>query len=133
VTFFFDNHHSPEIVKTLRQIGTDARHLREEFTDEGVDDAVWIAEIAQRGWILVTGDHRIRTRKAEKLIFREARIVTFFLAKEYNNKNALNRLKWIINQWGAILAVAATAQPGDCFLVPMKGRIRLYPMPSSDD
>jgi predicted nuclease of predicted toxin-antitoxin system len=124
VTFFFDNHHSPEIVQILRSAGADVVHLRDVFTDRGIDDEVWIPEIGRRGWILVTGDLRIRRRKAEKIVFQRAQIVTFFLAKEYNNKNALNRIKWILNQWEAIEAVAATAQPGDCFLVPMKGKLR---------
>jgi len=124
VTFFFDNHHSPEIVKILREAGVDAVHLRDEFSDRGIDDVIWIPEIGRRGWILVTGDLRIRRRKAEKVVFQRAGIVTFFLAQEYNNKSALNRIKWIVNQWEAIEAAVATAQQGDCFLVPMKGRLR---------
>jgi hypothetical protein len=123
VTFFFDNHHAPEIVEILRKAEVDARHLREEFA-EGTLDTVWIPQVAERGWILITGDHKIARRKEEKRIFRQVRLTTFFLSKEYNNKKAINRIKWITTQWEKIDNLAQRAEPGDCFVVPFKGAIR---------
>lgn len=36
--------------------GISVRLHDEEFTDKKTDDAVWMAEIAKRGWIMITGD-----------------------------------------------------------------------------
>jgi hypothetical protein len=44
VTFFFDNHHSPELVERLRKWGIDAVHLRDQFSDQGLDDVQWMPE-----------------------------------------------------------------------------------------
>jgi predicted nuclease of predicted toxin-antitoxin system len=124
VRFFFDNQHPPEIVHTLREAGKEVVHLREEFSDRGIDDVIWIPEIARRGWVLITGDHRIRTRKSEKVVFQRNKLVAFFMGKDYNNKRSHTRVEWVLGQWLHIETAAATAQPGDCFLVPMKGKLR---------
>jgi hypothetical protein len=124
VTFFFDNHHPPELVAMLRQRGGDAIHLRDLFSDRGLDDVLWIPEIAARGWVLVTGDHRLRSRRGEKPVFRQARLIAFFLEAGFTNKTRRVQIEWMLRQWPAITALAATAQPGDCFLVPQKGKIR---------
>jgi PIN like domain len=124
VTFFFDNHHSPALLERLREQGVDAVHLRDQFSDRGLDDVLWMPEIARRGWILITGDHRIRSRHDEKPVFRQARLITFFLEAGYTNKTKRVQIHWLLSQWPAIEALAATAQPGDGFLVPQKGKIR---------
>jgi hypothetical protein len=124
VTFFFDNHHPPELVELLRQRGVDALHLRDQFSDRGLDDIRWMPEIAARGWILITGDHRLRSRRSEKPVFRQAHLITFFLEAGFTNKTRRVQIEWLLRQWPAIAALAATAQPGDCFVVPQKGRIR---------
>ena len=41
----------------------------------------------------------------------------------FTNKRRV-QIEWMLRQWPAITALAATAQPGDCFLVPQKGKIR---------
>jgi hypothetical protein len=124
VTFFFDNHHPPDLLARLRELGVDVVHLREQFSDRGLDDVVWMPEIAARGWILVTGDHRLRSRRSEKPVFRRARLITFFLEAGYTNKTKRVQIQWLLNQWPAIERLAAIAQPGDCFLVPQKGKVR---------
>lgn len=123
MTFFFDNHHPTAIVTELRERGVDAYNLRDVYFDQGVDDTEWIPEIARLGWVLITGDHHIRTKKTEKLAFQHARLITFFMAKEYNRQSH-NRVAWVLSHWPEIEVAAATAQPGDCFVVPRKGKVR---------
>lgn len=133
MTFFFDNHHPPDIITELRLRGFEVVHLRERFSDRGVDDEVWIPIVAENGWALVTGDYHILRRRAEKTVFRRAQLITFFMAKEYNNKRSHVRVRWLCEQWQRIEAAAAAAQPGDCFLVPEKGKLRPYPLPYLDE
>jgi PIN domain-containing protein len=124
VTFFFDNHHPPELIALLRRQGVDAIHLRDQFSDSGRDDVVWMPVIAARGWVLVTGDHRLRSRRGEKPVFRRAQLITFFLEAGFTSKTRRVQIEWMLRQWPAIATLAATARPGDCFLVPQKGKIK---------
>jgi predicted nuclease of predicted toxin-antitoxin system len=87
VTFFFDHHHSHKIVRALRELGVDAIHLRDVFEERGVDDVIWIARAAEEGWVVITADLHIRTRKAEKTVFQKAGLITFFVNQEYNSKD----------------------------------------------
>jgi len=98
VTFFFDNHHPQDVVIELREAGHEVVHLREEFSDQGLDGQVWIPILADRGWALITGDHRILRKRAEKLVFRRAKLITLFMAKEYNNKHSHVRIRWFREQ-----------------------------------
>ena len=109
-------------VKILRDLGYDVQHIEEHFPG-GTDDEKWLPVIGQLGWILITGDHNIKRRKAEKQAFEAARLISFFVSKEYNNKHATKRIAWILNQWEAIHVLAAEASPGDTFTVPFKGKI----------
>ena len=65
MTFFLDNNLSPILAEGLRAFGEDVRHLREVFPPDTPDE-VWLPEIGQRGWFLVTHDKRI-PRKASQL------------------------------------------------------------------
>ena len=123
MTFFFGHHHSHKIVRALRELGVDAIHLRDVFEERGVDDVVWIARAAEERWVVVTADLHIRTRKAEKTVFQKAGLITFFVNQEYNSKQGFKKFRWIVDQWEKIEAAAATAQPGDCFRVPLSGKI----------
>jgi hypothetical protein len=53
LTFFLDNNLSPILAEGLRAFGEDVRHLREIFPPDTPDE-VWLPEIGQRGWYLVT-------------------------------------------------------------------------------
>jgi predicted nuclease of predicted toxin-antitoxin system len=124
VTFFFDQHHSHRIVRALRELGIDAIHLQEVFGERSVDDVIWIAKAAEEHWVVITADQHIKTRKAEKAVFRKAGLITFFVAEEYNSKQGFTKFRWIVDQWEKIQVAAATAQPGDCFRVPLNGKLR---------
>jgi hypothetical protein len=122
VTFFFDNHHAPALVKQLKEQRVSAVHLREEFP-ASTDDEVWIPQVAERGWIVLTGDLRIRTHKKVKLAFRQARLITFFMQAGYTTKHSHVQVRWVLSHWTQIEQHASTAQPGDCFIVPEERKV----------
>jgi hypothetical protein len=64
LTFFLDNNLSPILAEGLRAFGEDVRHLREVFPPDTPDE-VWLPEIGQRGWYLVTHDKRIPRKALE--------------------------------------------------------------------
>ena len=70
----------------------------------GVDDTVWIPEVASRGWIILTGDIRTRYRPLEKqvIITSQARMIHIKSGKGTTHKmlatNFVNSLS-IINKY----------------------------------
>jgi predicted nuclease of predicted toxin-antitoxin system len=132
VTFFFDQHMPHVFARILRDRGIDAIHLRERFQRDA-DDVEWLPVAGRHGWIVITADHKTRSRKEELLALRRERVIVFFFAKEFNNKTIETRTNWFLGQWQQIEQQATIAQPGDCFLVPRKGKIRPYPLPPECD
>lgn len=58
-----------QLPRLLRASGIQLVTLAEHYgipADEAVEDATWIAEVAQQGWILFMKDERIRRRPAER-------------------------------------------------------------------
>jgi len=45
----------------------------------GVEDRVWLLDVGQRGWVVITKDQRIRYRPLELQALRRARVRVFIL------------------------------------------------------
>lgn len=67
------------LAEALRNLGLDVKLSHVEF-GRGAEDSVWLPEIGQRGWILLTKDRAIRRRKPELNSLRRARVRAFFFA-----------------------------------------------------
>lgn len=67
-----------ELVDALQQRGRLVHTQRQVFPD-GTPDRIWIPDVAQRGWIIVTRDRRLQDRHLEWMAFRraKARVVWF--------------------------------------------------------
>jgi uncharacterized protein with PIN domain len=64
-TFFIDRNLGKKFARTLRDAGVSVE-LHDDHFDERTMDVVWIPAIAERGWVAVTKDDRIRYRPLEK-------------------------------------------------------------------
>ena len=76
-TFYLDeNLHGNKFASVLREAGI-LVELCKDHGYVGVEDTVWIPEVAERGWIAVTGYIRTRFRPVEKnaIIVSRARVV----------------------------------------------------------
>jgi hypothetical protein len=89
-------------------------HKRERppcvITDRATPDAIWIPEVTQRGWLIVTRDSRIQQNRAEVAAVREteARMVAL------SGKDAgtvWNQLEILLARWRMIEALLATPGP----------------------
>lgn len=131
--FFFDNNISPRIARALRELVEgehEVCHLRDRFKPNSPDPE-WISQLGREGgWILITGDLRIRRRTAERLALNQARLTSFFMAKGFAptpNERAGNsdwfweQVKWIVQKWPLIVEQARRVEPGAEFIVPKKG------------
>jgi predicted nuclease of predicted toxin-antitoxin system len=65
VTFFFDNTFPPQLVKILKILNVDARHLQDDFPAD-TDDVDWLPEVGRKGWVVVTGDRKISKKPPER-------------------------------------------------------------------
>jgi PIN like domain len=61
-----------ELVDALQQRGRVVHMHRQVFPD-GTPDRVWIPDVAERGWIIVTRDRRLQNRHIEWMAFLRAR------------------------------------------------------------
>jgi hypothetical protein len=122
VTFFFDRIIAVGIAIQLRAEGHHIIHLEERFP-ASTRDVDWIPVVGQEGWILVTTDRRIRSRKAEKKVLRASQITAFFCDEEFSRKHSASRAQWLRDRWPSIEEHAARAQQGEHFLISWNGRI----------
>ena len=53
------------VAAALRDVGVEVRLHRDFFADDAKDE-VWLPDVAQRGWIVLTRDKSIRRRPPEK-------------------------------------------------------------------
>ena len=64
--FFLDRSiESALVAAALRDTGVEVRLHREFFADDEKDE-IWLPDVAQRGWIILTRDKWIRRRPLEK-------------------------------------------------------------------
>ncbi len=62
----------------LRQAGA-TLHIHDDHFPPNAKDEDWLAEAGQRGWIVLTKDHRIRYRHVERLALMKAGVAAFIL------------------------------------------------------
>lgn len=79
-TFFIDiSLGKKEVAEVLRNAGANVEIHAEHFAlDE--EDAVWLSEVAQRGWIILTKDQKIAYRTLEQVAIAQANGRVFALS-----------------------------------------------------
>jgi predicted nuclease of predicted toxin-antitoxin system len=77
--FFLDRSLGKKRIATaLRQAGATVQVHDDYFTPDA-KDADWLSEVGQKGWIVLTKDHRIRYRNLERAALMNAGIAAFIL------------------------------------------------------
>jgi PIN like domain len=123
VKFFFDNTFPRPIPAILNLLEVDATHLQDHFP-EGTADGVWIPEIGNRGWVLVSGDHRIRKNPANRHALEKANLITYIVHKNYPQLKRWDQVAWIIRWWPDIETHAGRAIRGRSYHVNPNGKIQ---------
>lgn len=122
MTFFFDNTFSTRVVEVLKCLGVTAIHLQERFSADTAD-IDWIPKVAEAGWIVVTGDGRMRKNPVERKALEEAGLVIVIVWKEYLNKDKWHQTWWITKHWQEIQKRASKARPRTSLYVKSSGKI----------
>jgi predicted nuclease of predicted toxin-antitoxin system len=66
------------VASALREAGA-TLHIHDDHFPPDAKDEDWLAEAGQRGWIVLTKDHRIRYRHVERLALMKAGVAAFIL------------------------------------------------------
>ena len=108
--FFFDNCISPQLAAGIRGFegARDHRivHLREMFNQD-IPDVEWLDRLGREGgWIIISADERISRNPAEKLVWRESHLTTFFFAQPWSGDKFWNQAKSLVTWWPEIVRQA---------------------------
>lgn len=122
MTYFFDNNISPRLARILRLLDVHAVALREEFAQD-TPDHVYLTEIKQRGWTLVTCDGRVRTRPPESLALRTAGITSVFIRSFFLEMNLWDQAIWLLRHWREIDQYLSVHRHGVPYIVKQRGRL----------
>lgn len=126
--FFLDRSLGRKAVpEALRADGWDVITLAEHYgipADENVADTEWIEEAAQRGWVILMKDKRIRHRQAEIAAVTDHRARCFVITR--GDLPSADMVQRFITNKAAILATAADHGPY-IYSVQTDRISRLYP------
>ncbi|CAG0993140.1 hypothetical protein PHYC_02409 [Phycisphaerales bacterium] len=121
---FFDNCISAKLARAIHELirpEHEAVALRDRFP-EAIADTDWIPQLAREpGWIIISGDQRIRKRPQEREIWRAAKLTTFFMADGFTNVDGWEQVRWLIEKWPLIMDQARRVTAGSAFEVPRRG------------
>jgi len=84
---FIDRSIPKGVAEALKQVRDDVCWLEDVFEEGWIKDREWIPEIGARGWLVVSKDKKIRTRREERRAVKENNVGCFIL----NYKQPLNR------------------------------------------
>jgi hypothetical protein len=126
VRVFIDNNLPPRLAKAINCLvepdGHNVIHLRERFA-ANTPDVEWIAALGREGgWIIITADHDIVRRQAEKVIWRQANLVAFLLSRGWAAFGPIDQAWRLIKLWPNIEKQVELAAPGSVYsLTPSSG------------
>ncbi len=82
--FFVDRSLGKSIVAGLRHVGLTVHSMADVFGEkggQGLRDEIWLREVGERGWVILTKDDAIRRRPAERDALVSAGARVFILTK----------------------------------------------------
>lgn len=90
-TYFADRDiEGREFVRIVRAAGVALETHSDHFIDYE-DDAVWLPEVTRRGWIVLSGDRRIRTRPQNIQAVMSAGARVFVLLRKHTRNHLIAR------------------------------------------
>ena len=124
--FFFDANLSTKLAKSLHVLVEpehEVVHLRDRFAAHTPDET-WMSILAKEpGWIIISGDLRIRKNPHEVQAWRAAGHTTFFLKDGWTNYSLWVQVWKFVKCFPDIVATARKAKSGTFFIVSTNGKI----------
>jgi predicted nuclease of predicted toxin-antitoxin system len=134
VRFFLDNNLSYRLAEALNALssfdGDEVVHLKRNFPVD-TKDTEWIEKLSKEGnWVVVSGDPKIRRKPAERTVFIDAKLTTFFLAPGWTNCTFWDQAQLLVRWWPKIREQAKLVEAGTIIWVPyaQTGKFSLLPL-----
>jgi hypothetical protein len=90
VTFFLDRSlGSLKVAKALRDVHQSVV-IHDDVFPQDAQDTTWLPEVGRRGWVVLTKDRHIRTRRNEVAELMAAGLAVFVITKADMSGNAQN-------------------------------------------
>ena len=125
MTYFLDNTFGRQIAAILRLLKVDAIHLQEEYAPD-TKDVVWIPEVSRKGYLLITGDGRIRKGSAERAALEQSQLSAVFLHSGYTSRTIWEQVAFLVQHWPAIEKEARKMKPGETRFLGVNGTLTTY-------
>lgn len=101
VTFFFDHNTSPKLARALALLDRQAKfELLRDWTDRNTKDVDWIPMVAQRRWVIVSGDHF--SGPGERELIRRLGVRTYILHEDLRRRRDWPSLLRFLRIWPRI-------------------------------
>ena len=124
--FFIDNNIALRLSRGFNEFvkgGHEFVHLRQKFSPD-TPDVKWMRDLAgESNWVIISGDVAIRKNPHEVVAWKEAGHVIFFLKPGWTNIPFWQQVEKLAQRFEKIEALARRAQPGDSFMVGVRGEI----------
>ena len=124
--FFLDNNLAPKLAKSLHVLVEPEHqvvHLKDRFAANTTDET-WIAALGrEKGWVIISGDLRIRTNPHEVKAWKTAGHTMFFLKTGWIDLPFWVQAWKLVKCFPEIIALAEKARIGDSFFVTVSGKI----------
>jgi hypothetical protein len=121
----FDENIAPRLIRAIEVLCKGENYKIDSVVNKfgcGTTDREWLNGIAKEGnWIILSGDHHIKTRKHEIEAFKASGSVAFFLPKYFNNTfDFWDKASFICRWWKIIISQGNDAPPKSIFHIPHK-------------
>ena len=107
-----------------RDTGCFGRAQLSELLPLGIGDTEWIPIVAERGWVTITNDKRLRTRPAEATLAAEHGLRVIHLHGSAGFSTPWNQLVRLATRWDAIERALAKAE-GAVWLSAQESALRV--------
>lgn len=123
VTYFFDHNLSWRMAAILRLVGIETQWVKDYFGRDDVDDEEWIRVVAEKGWIAVSDDYKMRRKPAEVAALKKSGLIVLVLPKTFRDKYPWDQARWVLKNWERIDKEVRSLKPGDCAAVTDNGKL----------
>jgi len=123
--FFFDRDTGKSLGLALRHVGVDVQLHSERYSEASpVPDDRWISEVTADGYVIVTHDSKIRSRRAEHEVFRAAGAKAVVLATRSSTR--FDNLRALMIAWDRINRILDEESAPSMIGIDKAGTVRRY-------